>query len=414
MTGTWLPIAGAALGAGALPWMWANKAAAAGGMVGGYGADAISKILTGKDWGNLVASNTPLTPEMAQWVNPGTWVGGAVGGVTPQMRGLQDRYSLLNFKYNTHPSVQALEDEGWKYSYYDNNQKGLHSPKTSVEHWYFGPDKTEMLDTTGGVIYVPNPEAHRNPQLHFNPTITYRDKSGYWNIVDSSPEKSRSIREAVKLLNVIGDRVPLSQDPNAATKAQVIQQTINNGTWKDKLKYLLTGKYDWSYKPYKVDGYSTDIYPTMKNYANKGIGTLEKSVTTRLHGTNIFGESFKNNNLQRYFGEPKNGEVYFSGMTPRQVEAWNAEQADTYGMHIDPKTRTSEQYIFVTGKDKPTYEEPSNSQDLTKGTLLGGTLFGKYALDLQNATTNLQQQLVQERNSPNNSNNKKQQLWDVY
>lgn len=81
MTGTWLPIAGAALGAGALPWMWANKAAAAGGMaggmVGGYGADAVSKTLTGKDWGNLVASNTPLTPEMAQWVNPGTWVGGS-------------------------------------------------------------------------------------------------------------------------------------------------------------------------------------------------------------------------------------------------------------------------------------------------------------------------------------------------
>ena len=64
----------------------------------------------------------------------------------------------------------------------------------------------------------------------------------------------------------------------------------------------------------------------------------------------MHGKSFEKDNLQRYFGSPdKNGTLYFEDMTPEQVVHWNAEQADKYGLHIDPRTRTAEQSIFVTG-----------------------------------------------------------------
>ncbi len=33
-----------------------------------------------------------------------------------------------------------------------------------------------------------------------------------------------------------------------------------------------------------------------------------------------------------------------------QVMRWNSEMADQYGIHIDPITRTAEQYVFITGK----------------------------------------------------------------
>lgn len=87
----------------------------------------------------------------------------------------------------------------------------------------------------------------------------------------------------------------------------------------------------------------------MQRYANKGFGRLEESATTRINGTNMYGKSYEQ--IKNYFGTPDRlGNLQFKDMTLEQVAKWNSEMADQFGMHIDPKTRTAEQYIFVTGE----------------------------------------------------------------
>ena len=50
-----------------------------GGYMGGKAVDKLSESLTGNDFGTNVAKYTPLSPGLAEWLNPGTYVGGYGG-----------------------------------------------------------------------------------------------------------------------------------------------------------------------------------------------------------------------------------------------------------------------------------------------------------------------------------------------
>lgn len=188
MSGTWLPIAGTALGAGAAPWMWANKAAATGGMLGGmlggYGVDAVSKTLTGKDWGNLVAQNTPLTPEMAQWVNPGTWVGGAVGGVTPKTLD-----NTLGFKFQRNALNDYLRYKlsgQFRNKFIWNNNTG--------EYGYTNALKQEDIPGVNHIISEPNYTATENFIRTGDGSVAYHFNQGQGS-VHLTPEEYKPFGE---------------------------------------------------------------------------------------------------------------------------------------------------------------------------------------------------------------------------
>lgn len=176
--------------------------------------------------------------------------------------------------------------------------------------------------------------------MHFSPDIVSRSNKSSIH----QPVSLRSIKDAKEPISFLPERVPLSQNENALTMGQYLQKHP---------KAILTGK---TPEAYKVLGYSTDIYPTMRNYAQKGYGYMEKSATTRITGTNTYGKSY--NKLKDYFKYKGSDYVHFKDMTPEQVAKWNKEQADTYGMHIDPESRTSEQWIFITGKKPNTSNFP--------------------------------------------------------
>ena len=50
-----------------------------GGYIGGKAVDKLSESLTGNDFETLIAKNTPLSPGLAEWLNPGNVVGGYTG-----------------------------------------------------------------------------------------------------------------------------------------------------------------------------------------------------------------------------------------------------------------------------------------------------------------------------------------------
>ena len=312
-----------------------------GGAVGGAAFNGASNLITGKSWEENVRDYTGN--ELAFLTNPGAWVGGAAGGKVGSRidTGVSTRRTRLNTRYNNHPDTQPLENAGYEYG----KKTGVYlyaKPKTLD----IVPLTSETHQTNGGAAYIPAHTNSENPQLHLNPDIYYRNID--LSIIGSKPTRRTAV-EGIQILKLLPDGVPLSQNENAVTLGQAFQR--GNYSYPGRLRYILTGKMPKSKEPLKVvEGYSTDIYKTMSDIAKHGHGYLEESAATRINGTNAFGKSY--NELKNYFPKPdEDGNINFKDMSPEQVTRWNAEMADKYGMHIDPKTRTAEQYIFVTGKD---------------------------------------------------------------
>ena len=183
-------------------------------------------------------------------------------------------------------------------------------------------------------------------------------------------------------MEVLPEGTPISQNKDAKPFLQVINELPENM----RENYILTGEYPIG--KVRVKGYSTDIYPTMQNYASKGFGYMDKSATTKTIDTNMFGKSYKE--LSKYFGNPDaNGNLSFKSMTSDQVAHWNAEQADKYGFHINPRTRAAEQYVFVKGpkpnipldpvSNRPIFDFSGLLQGLSGG-YMSNQLNKKYAI----------------------------------
>ena len=80
LEGTYGPIVAAIM----FPKLFANGVVSGlttmgGGYMGGKAVDKLSESLTGNDFGTNVAKYTPLSPDLAEWLNPGNVVGGKAG-----------------------------------------------------------------------------------------------------------------------------------------------------------------------------------------------------------------------------------------------------------------------------------------------------------------------------------------------
>lgn len=315
-----------------------NPSAAIGGAVlgtaGGLTFNEVWKRATGKTWEE--EAKDVVGRELAPMTNPGGLVGGAIGGTYGGL--VRSRLTGLGIKFNNRPDISSLLKKGWMWAKDTKKQDVLVHETTGVET----PNSTGTVTATGGVIFKPVINVNeQNPELHLNPNMEWKGET----LINTTPVSRKNMREAKELVTTIGNNVPLSQSKFSQTKYQIIQK----GDTKQKVAHVLIGKMPKE-APKIVEGYSTDIYPTMLNYANKGYGWLEKSATTRINGTNALGTTYSK--LKSYFGEPQ-GDLRilkFRDMTPEQVMRWNSEMADQYGIHIDPITRTAEQYVFITGK----------------------------------------------------------------
>lgn len=338
---TWLPVVGAAAPI-------AKPLAAARGMLGGaVGAETTDKLLkgvTGKNWRELL---TPLLgSEAAALTNPGGWVGGVSAEAAPrayarpkQLR--EKQMQALESMYPKPPSEGAFQKTRLNAEYIKPDGRSMFMRDEVFDSYHVrNPIPGETHRVRGGVIAV-LPYENNNMEVHFNPNIIKSDKS----VIGSEAIPTILGKDFLSLNRILPDGIPFSQNQQAKPFLQVMK-TEPKGA---RERYIKTGENPIK-EPLVVAGYSTDINPTMQNYASKGLGYIDRSATTRVADTNRFGESFKKDNLQRYFKDPdKNGNFSFKDMTPEQVARWNKEQADKYNLHIDPETRTAEQYVFVKG-----------------------------------------------------------------
>ncbi len=296
---------------------------------------------------------------------------------------VQNRRQQLAINYNTKPSFPYRRFEGdWAHEYTSENNVGYIANKPTFKQ---DPIPGGYIERGGAVFGKPFSSRYNdmktNPEFHLNPDVSIING----RIVDSTPVGKRLLADAKTLTNAIGDNVPLSQNTFARTAAQLVQ---DYPTLFNRLRYIYTGVSPKPQKTVVVKGYSTDINPTMYRLAKNNKGFVTPSVTTRINGTNTVGETYKKFGLKRYFGEPDNeANVFFKDMTPEQLERWNAEQAETYDMYIDPKTRTAKQNVFVTQRkprekrsvEESQPEENLNLIDLSKYKYLSTVpLYGNY------------------------------------
>jgi hypothetical protein len=208
LSGTWLPgaavVATPALASAVVSAPIATATSVVGGTVGGKVVNEASKAVTGKDFATNVAEHTPLSPDLAEILNPGTWLGGFLGGRVKSP--IDNRVAELNTKYSNQIDYASLHNKGWNW---DGGLGTFHTPKTAIHATVKkGGDKIDTY--TGGVHVVPA-RNFTNPELHFNTNDVYVNG----RLSDRFPVSNKSILEAKQVINAADKGVPLSQNGDA-------------------------------------------------------------------------------------------------------------------------------------------------------------------------------------------------------
>lgn len=159
--------------------------------------------------------------------------------------------------------------------------------------------------------------------------------------------------QAVRIMNELPEGTQLSQDANSLSVPAYLSR--NSSPWTRGL-YYLTGKKP-SVKPEITRGYSSSVPDAMFRNAAKGRGTVEKSITTRSGTTNLFGD---NSQILRevfndYITRSEDGieEINFQNVPKDIIKKWNEKYGEKLHMHIDPKNKTMDNWIYVKGKGNP-------------------------------------------------------------
>lgn len=73
--------------------------------------NGISKATTGKTWGENVAQSTGMSPELAEWTNPGLKWGPKIYNVSKNLYKQGPKYIFDNINYNNYNKLQSLKDD---------------------------------------------------------------------------------------------------------------------------------------------------------------------------------------------------------------------------------------------------------------------------------------------------------------
>lgn len=150
--------------------------------------------------------------------------------------------------------------------------------------------------------------------------------------------------QAVRIMNELPEGTQLSQDANSLSVPAYLAR--NSSPWTRGL-YYLTGKKP-SVKPEITRGYSSSVPDAMQQK------DVEKSITTRSGTTNLFGDNSQilREVFKDYITRSKDGaeEIVFQNVPKDIIKKWNEKYGEKLHMHIDPKTKTMDNWIYVKGK----------------------------------------------------------------
>lgn len=187
-----------------------------------------------------------------------------------------------------------------------------------------------------------------NPKNKANPTLElHQDNQAYYdenlNYLASKTRPLILMKQVATVFNKLPDNIGISSSVGARPIWMVNLPPLA------RMRYITTGKLPIT-NNYIPTNYSTSIFGEMSRNQARGKGYMQKSVTTRLNETNDFG--MDGAEVRQYFSQadPTDFILPFDKMTDGEVIAWNAEMANKTGMYIDPKTRTADHYMFITGK----------------------------------------------------------------
>lgn len=291
----------------------------------------------------------PAMTDVARWIATPVAMKGAAKGAKSYAKGVSGR-------------VKAVEEAG-KRPTVDQSLANIYDRENFIIR--------DTKDGSGRIIFAMSPEeatryhrilrsGERKPsvgilkqefgeptlELHMNPEFSVKS-DGQLDVVQNG-SKAHQVH-AARLISALPDGTQLSQDASSVSVPTYLARY--SSPWTRGL-YYLTGK-EPSVKPTITRGYSSSVPDAMFRNAAKGRGTVEKSITTRSGSTNLLGDNSQI--LREIFGDyitrNKSGfeEIIFKNVPKELIKKWNETYGEKLHMHIDPKTKTMDNWIYVKG-----------------------------------------------------------------
>ena len=292
----------------------------------------------------------PAMTDVARWVATPAAMKGATKGAKSYAKGVSGRVKAVKEAGKRPTAKEALNAFADK----QNFTTKLTREKNIIVYALDEPSFDNMfynftenhVPSHALLRYTPSGKAlelHMNPELvgEFGKSLTLVENGG----------KGHQY-QAARIMNELPEGTQLSQDANSVSTPAYLAKT--GSPWTRGLFYL-TGK-EPSVKPTITRGYSSSVPDAMFRHAAKGRGAVEKSITTRSGSTNLLGENQHvlrevfNDYITRYADGTE--EIIFQNVPKDIIKKWNETYGEKLHMHIDPKTKTMDNWIYVKGKNR--------------------------------------------------------------
>ena len=291
----------------------------------------------------------PAMTDVARWVATPAAMKGATRGAKSYAKGVSGRVKAVK-EAGKRPTAKEAYDSfkrknGFSRVHSNDNDFRVYAMDPQTFQHFYDVEWTENHIPSHSLLrYDPNGQVL---ELHMNPEII-REAGKYLTPVKNGSKVHQY--QAVRIMNELPEGTQLSQDANSLSVPAYLAR--NSSPWTRGL-YYLTGKKP-SVKPEITRGYSSSVPDAMFRNAAKGRGTVEKSITTRSGTTNLFGDNSQilREVFKDYITRSKDGaeEIVFQNVPKDIIKKWNEKYGEKLHMHIDPKTKTMDNWIYVKGK----------------------------------------------------------------
>ena len=291
----------------------------------------------------------PAMTDVARWVATPAVMKGATKGAKSYVKGVSGRVKAVK-EAGERPTAKEVYDsfkgkDGFsRVSSNDNDFRVYAMDPQTFRHFYDVEWTGNHIPSHSLLRYDPKGQVL---ELHMNPEII-REAWKYLIPVKNGSKIHQY--QAVRIMNELPEGTQLSQDANSVSTPAYLAK--NGSPWTRGLFYL-TGK-EPSIKPEITRGYSSSVPDAMFRNAAKGRGTVEKSITTRSGTTNLFGDNSQilREVFKDYITRSEDGieEINFQNLPKDIIKKWNEKYGEKLHMHIDPKNKTMDNWIYVKGK----------------------------------------------------------------
>ena len=291
----------------------------------------------------------PAMTDVARWVATPATMKSATKGVKSYAKGVSGRVKAVK-KAGKRPTAKEVYDSFKRKNGFsripsnDNDFRVYAMDPQTFQHFYNVEWTENHIPSHSLLRYDPKGQVL---ELHMNPEIICEAEKYLTPVKNGSKVHQY---QAVRIMNELPEGTQLSQDANSVSTPAYLAK--NGSPWTRGLFYL-TGK-EPSVKPEITRGYSSSVPDAMFRNAAKGHGTVEKSITTRSGTTNLFGDNSQilREVFEDYITRSEDGieEINFQNVPKDIIKKWNEKYGEKLHMHIDPKNKTMDNWIYVKGK----------------------------------------------------------------